>query len=214
MSVVLNKTFPIMKLTLVGEAHIYSQGLRGYDPEGIPAIFGALGNILFGLAAGRLLIENKDGSKFNFKLILLGLILLILAFVFSTLTPFGKRMWTPSFTFLTAGITTWLLALFHTLFDRLPTTSIGKNVSGILNWILSAYGQNSFLIYFGKFILVAVLLNVTIPSGGDSISMYQKLYGWIEQVSANPPLTYALLLVGVWTTVALILHKFKWYLKV
>jgi heparan-alpha-glucosaminide N-acetyltransferase len=207
-----NPSWTIDKVVF-GESHIYSQGTRGFDPEGIPIIIGALGNIIFGLGAGRLLIQ-RNRTGFNPRLILHGIFLILLAFLLSSILPFGKKMWTPSFSLLTAGVTSLVLAFFHTFFDRHPVSDIGKVISEKITWFLVAFGRNSFLIYFGKYVLISLLLNISIQKNGQWTSIYQTIYGWIEKISFHPPITYTFLMVGFWTLVALILNKYKVYVKV
>lgn len=207
-----NPSWTIDKV-IFGESHIYSQGTRGFDPEGIPIIIGALSNIIFGLAAGRYLIQRKE-TGINPGLILHGIFLILLAFLLSSILPFGKKMWTPPFSLLTAGVTSLVLAFFHTFFDRHPVSDIGKYISEKITWFLIAFGRNSFLIYFGKYVLISLLLNIGIQNNGQWKSIYQTVYGWVELNSFYPPLTYAFLMVGFWTLVALILNKYKVYVKV
>ncbi|WP_010676963.1 heparan-alpha-glucosaminide N-acetyltransferase domain-containing protein [Bacillus timonensis] len=196
-----------------GESHIYSLGERGFDPEGIPAIFSALGNVLLGFAAGRIIILYKEKGA-GWRLLLHGVLLLALAFLVEAFLPFGKRLWTPSFGLVTAGATSLLLALLHIIFDRKYTSPFVQPVSNSLIWILDSFGRNAFLIYFGKYIIFSLLRNLSINGDEKPITLYQVIFSWLEQTSSNPALIYATLMLGFWTIIAIALHKVKWYFRV
>jgi len=133
----------------------------------------------------------------------LGIVLNILSGFTAELLPYSKRMWTPSFAFLTAGVTLLALAVFHVPIDRLrrfnPVTKA-----------LQAFGRNSFLIYFGKYVLASVMIHVSTKG--------KPLQGWlqdfVEQWSPAPQLTYAVILFSFWLMVAVIMHRKQWYVRV
>jgi len=194
-----------------GEEHIYTQGERGYDPEGIPSIFAGLGNVLIGFAAGRFLLLKKDKGAGK-ELFIHAAVLIILALIVSAFIPIGKRLWTPSFGLLTAGITSLLLFICHVIFDR--STSNVTIVKLFIQWIMEAFGRNSFLIYFGKYVLAALLTNIAIGREGNQISLDSALNNWAESVSSYPNLIYTFIIFGFWTFVALIAHHKRLYLKI
>lgn len=198
---------------IFGENHIYAQGERGFDPEGIPAIFGALANVLFGFAAGQYLLMNKERGTGK-KLILYAVLLVALGLIVSLIIPFGKRLWTPSFAFVTAGATTFMLALFHLLFDQQSSKGKGKLFKRLIQWGMVAFGRNSFLIYFGKYVVYSILINITIQKPEGILTINQLLYNWGEHFSTYPNLIYTLIISGFWTLVAVVCHRFKWYLKI
>ncbi|MBT2685995.1 heparan-alpha-glucosaminide N-acetyltransferase domain-containing protein [Bacillus sp. ISL-37] len=188
--------------------HIYHQGESGYDPEGILTIIASLANVLFGFAAGSILMKNREIGKNSWKaLVLLGIVLIGGSHLVDIILPFNKKIWTPSFALLTAGTTISLLGIVHLLSDQK-----NKTHNNPLVYFLNAFGRNSFLIYFGKFILFSLLNHIKFP--GQDLTFSQVLLNWLEGITAYPQLAYAGLIFMVWTIIALILHKKNWYLKV
>ncbi|WP_170140650.1 heparan-alpha-glucosaminide N-acetyltransferase domain-containing protein [Oceanobacillus arenosus] len=201
----------VIDTAIFGENHIYAQGELGYDPEGIPSTFAALGNVLFGFSAGRMLLSKKGKEN---KLLIHGIVLIVLALIVSSILPFGKRIWTPAFALVTAGVTSVLLAIFHLLFDRNPITSRTKPIKRAILWFMEAFGKNSFFIYFGKYVLYSLLIHITIQNTEGVFSINHYIHMFTEKISSAPVLIYASIIFGIWTVLALVFHKCKWYVKI
>ncbi|MGY3715163.1 hypothetical protein ACWE42_06530 [Sutcliffiella cohnii] len=152
-------------------------------------------------------------NRAGWRLFALGSLLITFAFIVSTFLPFGKRMWSPSFALLTAGITILLLVALHILFDRAHKLTTIHSITQVVVSFFNAFGRNAFFIYFGKSIVLSLLLNIPLGDGENPVSIYRWLFSWIDSFSVNPPLTYALFMLTLWTIIALFLHKFKWYVK-
>lgn len=182
--------------------HMYQGGERGYDPEGVVTVWGALGNALLGVAAGRLLLtKKKEGAVL--PLLSLGLFLILVSLPVAELLPYNKKMWLPSFALLTSGTATLALALFHGLVDRLMKRGAAVTV-------LEAFGRNSFLIYFGKYLVASVMAHTAI----NGLSPRALLLQVVESLSPYPQLTYALVMFAFWLAVAIVLHRKGWYVRV
>ncbi|MGM0843747.1 MAG: heparan-alpha-glucosaminide N-acetyltransferase domain-containing protein [Bacillota bacterium] len=198
--------------SIVGNDHLYWDGQRGYDPEGILTIPGAFSNVLLGYAAGMLIMRHRR-NKTSLMLGGLAVTLGAIGYITSLYLPINKRLWTGSFTLTSAAVTIGFLALMYLLFDESKHPSIQKLVNKPI-WLIEAFGRNSLLIYFGKFILVAGLVNISIDAGiSEDTSLYYTLLHWVEAWSAYPALTFAGLFLLFWTMVAAMLHKLKWYIR-
>jgi heparan-alpha-glucosaminide N-acetyltransferase len=198
---------------VLGENHLYHQGKRGFDPEGLVSSFSALSNVLLGYAFGRLVLTRKETGAWR-ELWGLSVLLIGLALIWHQFLPFNKRIWDPAFGLLMAGTIAGSLSLLYLIFDKGRADAKETALEPIV-FFFEAFGRNSFLVYFGKYILSSVILHLTISSiGGEEKTIYESLLNWVESISDYPQLTYALLMVGLWTAVALVLHKLKWYLKV
>lgn len=194
-----------------GDNHIYAQGERGHDPEGIPSMFAALGNALLGFIAGKMLLQKL--KNVSLRLIIYSFILFLLAFFTEQFIPFGKRLWTPSFGLITASITIFSLAIFYMLFDK----SKSKNPSDIkktTHWILEAYGRNSFLVYFGKYVLYAFMIHLKVPFLQKDVSLYTFLMDFFSRFGLSEQLSYFVFYFGLWLFITLYAHKRRLYLKV
>jgi heparan-alpha-glucosaminide N-acetyltransferase len=196
-----------------GENHLYHQGKRGFDPEGLVSSLSALSNVLLGYAFGRLMLTRKETGAWR-ELLLLSVLLIGLALLWHQFLPFNKRIWDPAFGLLMAGTIAGTLSLLYLIFDKRKADAKETALKSIV-FFFEAFGRNSFLVYFGKYILSSVMLHLTLTTaGGDERTIYESLLNWVESISSYPQLTYALFMVALWTIIALILHKMKWYLKV
>ena len=182
--------------------HMYQGGERGYDPEGLVTLMGAIGNALIGVAIGRLLLANrKQGAVL--PLLVFSLLLITCSLLVAQVLPYNKRMWLPSFTLVTAGTAALVLAIFHGLVDRLV-------IKGAVVRILEAFGRNSFFIYFGKYLLASAMIHTSI-SGESPRNL---LLGFIESWSLYPHPTYAAVMFILWMIIAIIMHWRSWYIRV
>lgn len=199
---------------LFGEAHTYRQFTEGYDPEGLPVMLGASATVLLGYAAGDLLWRRRRrGAALGLTALACGLLALVPLAAWAM--PINKRIWTPSFALVTAAAAILLLALAHLLFDRLPAhrprTASSVRVTA---WLPEAFGRNSLLVYFGKYLVAAVLAHVALePLTGDQ-PIASWLYESLQGLTARPALAYSALMFSSWAVVAALLHRRGRYLKV
>lgn len=196
---------------IFGESHTYAQGERGHDPEGIPSMFAALGNVLLGFVAGKLLLQKGKGT--GKKLLLFSGSIIFLSLLIEQIIPFGKRLWTPSFGLLTAGVTILLLFFCYILFDRRNNEKVNP-VKGTVQWVMEAYGRNSFLVYFGKYVLYAVLININITFVNETKSIYSWLMEAFGNFGLPPKLVYFIIFFGFWLIITLLAHKKRIYVKI
>ncbi|WP_404445546.1 heparan-alpha-glucosaminide N-acetyltransferase domain-containing protein [Sutcliffiella horikoshii] len=192
-----------------GENHMYAQGEKGFDPEGILSIFSALSNVAFGFAVGMVLNSRKQILTRVFG-IAIGL--LSLAFVFNNFLEFNKRLWTPSFAMLASGLTLLLLAILFYLIDFKERKQ--SKVTAIPLWYLEAFGRNSFLIYFGKMLVFLLFGKIVINLFGREGSLASLLFEFLSGIAAYPHFVYSGLFVLFWSTVAVVMHANKKYVRV
>ncbi|WLR42829.1 heparan-alpha-glucosaminide N-acetyltransferase domain-containing protein [Bacillus carboniphilus] len=134
---------------IFGENHLYHQGKPGYDPEGLLVSLSALSNSLIGFAMGRILLNRKTGTVWK-QLFIYGSIIVIFAFIWKEFLPFNKKIWTPSFSLLTAGATCLSLSFLYLIYDHFQ---ISKQTSLLnpINFFLEGFGRNSFFNLFREF---------------------------------------------------------------
>lgn len=203
-----NKSVEIDK-SIFGEKHLYWQGQRGFDPEGIISILGSLANVLFGYSAGSVLIKRKKDTWL--KLLGISVILVISAYLMYQMLPFNKRLWTGSFSCISAAVMIIFVAFLYRIIDS-PQPNKNRKIS-LLGWGIEAFGRNSLLIYFGKFILSSLMVHITL-NFADNGSVHNQLLNWIESWSGYPQITFALIITFFWIIIALTLHRKKWYVTI
>ncbi|MCA0172160.1 acyltransferase family protein [Bacillus sp. RAR_GA_16] len=202
----------IIDRAIFGEDHLYHQGERGYDPEGLVTSFSALSNVLFGFAIGKLILSRKETGAWK-ELLGIGLLVIALSLIWHQFLPYNKRLWTPAFAMLAAGLTSSMLSILYLLFDKGKVDAKETYMKPIV-WYLEAFGRNSFLIYFGKFMLASLLIHLTLKNDGENESLATILYDGLASFVPHPQLAYALLNLLFWTIIAFVCHRKRWYLKV
>lgn len=96
--------------------------------------------VMLGVFAGQIIKEGRNNpSLVTKKLLLIGLALVCVAFIWSFETPIIKRIWTGSMTLLSGGYCFILMGLFYYWID-------GKGHSRGLEW-LKIYGMNAITAY-------------------------------------------------------------------
>jgi heparan-alpha-glucosaminide N-acetyltransferase len=197
-----------------GADHVYRGAAAGHDPDGFVVLIGVTATVLIGYAAGRLLWERRHGGAV-LPLLALGGACLAAAPLLGLALPVNKRLWTPSYALVTAAATVILLVLMHVLVDRLPARRPATAAAVLrASWLAEAFGRNSLLVYFGKYLVAAVLANVALGTltGGEPIA--PAYLGWLETWSPNPPLTFMVTMLAAWALIAAVLHARGRYLRV
>ena len=112
------------------------------DPEGLLSNLSSIVNALLGAFVGRLLIKYQQNPKQLLSYLLLtGLSLLCLGYLWANFFPINKTLWTSSFVLVTCGYSVLLLCVFYGVIDVLK----------IQRWAIffSVIGINSLLVYLG-----------------------------------------------------------------
>ncbi|MEA5043177.1 MAG: DUF5009 domain-containing protein [Petrimonas sp.] len=94
---------------------------------------------MLGVFAGQIMKNGKDKLKNSRLLSIIGVALLISAWLLSFQTPIIKKIWSASMTLWSGGLCFLLMALFYYIIDY-------KGRSKGLNW-LKIYGMNSIVAY-------------------------------------------------------------------
>ena len=98
--------------------HIYLKGKQFLDPEGVLSTIPAVAQVMIGFICGKYIKENKDNIDRVLPMFILGTILLIIGYLWSYSCPLNKRLWTPSFTCVTCGVSALMLAVSMYVIDE------------------------------------------------------------------------------------------------
>ncbi|WP_220494770.1 acyltransferase family protein [Lacibacter sediminis] len=181
----------IDQLLLPGKMHRAT-----YDPEGLLSTIPAIATALLGIFTGEFLRSKKETAQTKTVYILIGgVILLLVGWLWGFVFPINKNMWTSSFVLYTGGWSLLLLAIFYYIIDVLGF----KKWSMPFVWL----GCNSILIYMAAHGVVNFMSTSEFLFGGTVQLVDAK---WREAF--------------LWIGVALIqfaglylLYKRKWFLK-
>jgi predicted acyltransferase len=191
---------------LLGENHMYHGEGIAFDPEGILSTFPAIVNVIAGYFTG--VFVSKKGKTYEglARLLLLGCLLLIFAYLWNLVLPVNKKLWTPSYVVLTIGIDmVWLSFLLYLIEFRQKTA-----------WtpFFAVFGKNPLFIYLLSELLVVVLFTI-------QVSPNESVFEWINRSGfqvlapgAFGSLLFALVYMMICWSVGKWLDRKKIYIRV
>ena len=192
-------------LHLFGYDHLYHKS--PVDPEGLLSTLPAIAHTMIGfLCCKYISIAGQSvHSKIKF-LKIAGLVMLTLGF-FLSLIGFGinKRIWSPSYVFVTCGFAAWLLSILVQIIDNKGEDTEGKN--SYATTLFLAFGMNPLFLYVMSEFLAIVFGSFGIKS--DIFSLIQSLI--TDDYLAS--LTYALFFVAIHTVMGIWMYKKKIFIK-
>lgn len=202
--------------TLLG-GHLWKQS-NTWDPEGLLSTVPALCSQLLGVLAGRWLLGAHARSEQTVWMLLAGLLLVWAGAILDVvLMPINKSLWTPSFCLLTTGWGLIVFSAFYWLLDANPHARV-RGAAARLFTPFVIYGMNALFI-FAFSGLVAKMLGFVVlaqPDGGAR-SLGAALYAPLAATGlapVNSSLLYALLFNAAMFSVAWLMWRKKWFVKV
>lgn len=143
----------VVDLAVLGKAHLYRWD-DGFEPEGLLGTLPATVNVIWGYLAGLYIKKHTPSRYVVTRFIATGTVLIILALLWGTVFPIGKKLWTSSFVLLTVGIDLFVLAGLISLID------LGKIRFGTR--FFEIFGKNPLIIYMVSELLAVILWMVPI----------------------------------------------------
>ena len=185
-------------LGVFGADHVYRDGTVGYDPEGLASTAAAVASVLIGWLAGEFLRSGRVA-----RMAALGAGCLAAGLLCSGALEVNKRLWTPSFTLVTAAISIGLMWIAHGAVDR-------SRAGGRLAFPLVALGRNALLVYVGQHVVGVWLSRAHIGDVTASTWLVDRVgEQWIAPPGAY--VMYAIMMLTAWTLLACALHARHWY---
>lgn len=185
-------------LSLFGYDHLYHKS--PIDPEGLLGILPSTAHVMIGFYCGKLLKQTDDINRKVMNFFIVGTILLTIGFLLSQFgLPLNKRIWSPSFVFVTCGAGALLQGLLMYIID----------IKGQQKWcgFFHIFGINPLFLYVASELL-AILFGHT----GISKSVYTAIHALIPSLPWAS-LTYALCFVLLNFLLGYPLFKKKIYIK-
>ncbi len=195
---------------VLGVNHLYKGFGIPFDPEGLFSTLPSIVTVIFGYLAGAL-IKETPRLKVPTKLAVLGLIAVVVGWIWGIYFPISKPIWTSSYVLYTAGWASLLLALLIWLIDI-------KGYSGWTSFFV-VFGVNPLFIFafsglWGR--IIGRLIHVT-TIDGKVITGSTWLYNTIFVPVAgdlNGSLLYAISHVILFWLMGYVLYKKKIFIKV
>lgn len=205
-------------LHFFGYDHLYHKS--PVDPEGLLSTLPAIAHTMIGFLCCKYIsiADQNVHSKIKF-LKISGLIMLILGF-FLSLIGFGinKRIWSPSYVFVTCGFAAWFLSLLIQWIDRGEISAEGKNEANTegktiktkenpITVLFLSFGMNPLFLYVLSEFLAIVF---------GTYGIKDDLLGLIRNVISDEylvSLTYALFFVAIHAAMGIWMYQKKIFIK-
>jgi predicted acyltransferase len=194
----------VIDLNVLTNSHMWK---TDYDPEGILSTLPAIATTIFGMFLGMILLNKNKSPQEKYKyFVIIGIVALLLGYLWDMTFPLNKALWTSSFVLVTGGWACLVYALIYYLADILGYNAWGKPAI--------IFGSNAITVYFLSS-FISKLFGMVNLSNGQSIHGF--LYEIVTSVISIPKLSsliYAILVICFYYLVAWILYKRKIFIKV
>lgn len=200
----------IVDQAVLGTKHMYKDGGLAIDPEGLLSTIPAIAHVLIGFYCGKLIMATKDNNLRIQQLFIVGAILTFAGFLLSYGCPINKKLWTPTYVFVTCGLASSFLGLLVWIID----------IKGNKKWctFFESFGVNPLFIYVMGAVLTILFGTLKIiPSEGELITIHSFLYRVVLTPilgELNASLAYALIFVTINWLIGNILYKKQIYIKI
>jgi len=140
----------IVDLKLFGYDHLYHKS--PVDPEGLVGTISGIAHALIGFYLGKKMKESDTIAKKMTNFFVVGSILVFAGYLLSYGLPLNKRIWSPSYVFMTCGLASLLQALLIYIID----------IKGKTNWtkFFHIFGVNALALYISSEFLAIIFWRI------------------------------------------------------
>lgn len=188
---------------VLGVTHIYND--RGIDPEGVLSTIPSIAQVLIGFLFGKICMETADMKDKLNRLFLYGSICLIAGFLLQDICPLNKKVWSPTFVWVTCGFSALILSILIKYIDVTPRLK--------KTWIFEIFGVNPLFCYVLSEILYILADSLPLQEQSMQSMIYGGLSEWLGD-NAFTSFVYAFLFVGIVWLIGAFLYKKKIYIKI
>ena len=199
------------------DGHMWVQS-KTWDPEGLFTTLPALCSQLFGVLAGRFLLNRLSRIEQTVWLLLAGLLFVWLGVILDAiLMPINKSLWTPSYCFLMTG---WALLIFSAFFWLLDVNPYAAVRAAAARWTrpFQIYGMNALFIFAFSGLVAKMFGYIKLAQpDGSTVSLGRILYAPIRELpigALNTSVLYALLFNACMFALAWGMWRKRWFVKV
>jgi len=200
-----------LDLALLGENHMYRGLGFTFDPEGLLSSLPSISTVLLGYFIGNTIDTSKNILDTIKKLILYGAILTLVGFVWGTVFPINKSLWTSTYVIYTGGLALLFLAFLLWIID----------IKGLKKWSTPFihFGTNPLFIFMfsGIYVKTIIYLVNIVDSSGETLTGYSYLYKHIFVPIAgnmNGSLLFAITHIIFFWFLTYVLYKRKIFIKI
>ena len=202
---------------ILGISHVYKGEGVPFDPEGLTSTLPAIVQVIFGFLVGEYIQLKGKNFEMLAKLLLTGLVLVLVGFIWDFSFPINKKIWTSSYVFYTSGLAIVTLSMFIYLLEF-------NNAKGKWSQFFDVFGKNPLFIFVLSGFLPRVLALLRwvdhVDEKGEPV--YTNALPWFYQNVCKDvtsdlrigSLLYALCMIAFMGTIAYLLDKKKIYIRV
>jgi len=202
---------------VLGISHIYKGEGVPFDPEGLTSTLPAIVQVIFGFLVGEYIQLKGKNFEMLAKLLLTGVVLVLVGFIWDFSFPINKKIWTSSYVFYTSGLAIITLSMFIYLLEF-------NNAKGRWSQFFDVFGKNPLFIFVLSGFLPRVLALLRwvdhVDEKGEPV--YTNALPWFYQNVCKDvtsdlrigSLLYALCMIAFMGTIAYLLDKKKIYIRV
>lgn len=158
-----------LDLFLLGESHLYHGEGIAFDPEGLLSTLPSIVNVIAGYFAGDYIRRNGNSYEAIAKLMIIGSLLLLGAFIWDMGFPINKKIWTSSFVMLTVGLDLLILSILIyiiELYNRRRWT-----------YFFVVFGRNPLFIYLVADVLITTMSMIEVGDTNLQHWFYKDVFG-------------------------------------
>ncbi|RAJ10530.1 putative acyltransferase [Chitinophaga skermanii] len=191
---------------ILGESHMYHGEGQAFDPEGLLSTLPAVVNVIAGYLVGAYIQQKGKNNKTVGKLLIAGVVLVALAYLWNIEFPINKKIWTSSYVLVTVGLATLVLAL---LVYVIEIVGVKKGFG-----FFEVFGKNPLFIYVMSGVLVKTYGLIRPEAGMNAYSWIYK-YGFQSWAGDYPgSLLFAIAHVLLFWLLGYVMDKKKIYIRV
>ncbi len=198
---------------LLLDGHLWAKS-KTWDPEGLVSTLPAVCTQLFGVLAGRWLLNNAGRAEKTVWMLLAGLLCLwIGAMLDVVLMPINKSLWTVSFCIFMTGWALLIFSAFYWLIDGSDSAAL-REASRKKLLPFTIYGMNALFIFAFSGLVAKMLGFIKL---GEAQTLKAIIYAPIKALpisSVNASLAFAILFNLAMFAVAWFMWKRQWFVKV
>jgi predicted acyltransferase len=225
---------------VLGEKHLYRGEGVPFDPEGLVSTLPAIVQVLLGWWVGQLVVHNRsDLTMVQSRILIVGVYLLTIAYVWQWVFPINKKIWTSTFVLHTSGFAMLTLGVLLQWLDLNRSSertedkaesksssliSIKSTFSFSLRAIFEPFGKNPLFIFVLSGMVPRLLSlfrwQVDLDAKGNSVWTsplpwaYKSLF---SEIGSDPRLgsfLYSVALLSVYWLIAYGMDRAKIYIRV
>jgi predicted acyltransferase len=202
---------------VLGISHIYKGEGVPFDPEGLSSTLPAIVQVIFGFLVGEYIQLKGKNFEMLAKLLLTGVVLVLVGYIWDFSFPINKKIWTSSYVFYTSGLAIITLSMFIYLLEF-------NNAKGKWSQFFDVFGKNPLFIFVLSGFLPRVLALLRwvdhVDEKGEPV--YTNALPWFYQNVCKDvasdlrigSLLYALCIIAFMGVIAYLLDKKKIYIRV